>query len=121
MFSQIELEGQTVGLLPNREALGVLKFNCSGGGHHSFPIDHHGTGGHCPPVTTTHCGDHPAPVHHEPPVHCPPVVHHAPVHCPPVHHAPVHHPVHHAPVHHHPEHGWDRPLGGDHGRMGGDC
>ena len=57
MFSQIELEGQTVGLLPNREALGVLKFNCSGGGHHSFPIDHHGDGGHCAPVSG-HCGDH---------------------------------------------------------------
>ena len=120
MFSQIELEGQAVGLLPNREALGVLKFNCSGGGHHSFPINHHGDGGHCPPVST-HCGDHPAPVHHAPPIPCPPA-HPAPVHCPPpvvhhapVHHAPVHHPVHHAPVHHHPEHG------GGHGRTGGDC
>ncbi len=53
MFSQIELEDQAVGLLPNREALGVLKFNCSGG-HHSLPIDHRGD--HCAPVS--HCGPH---------------------------------------------------------------
>ena len=112
MFSQIELEGQTVGLLPNREALGVLKFTCSGGGHHSFPIDHHGDGGHCAPVSG-HCGDHNGG--------------HSGGHggCGNGHQDHGHDHGHdrnhgngHHRDHHRPEHG---KSGGDHGHMGGRC
>ncbi|MFE6892311.1 hypothetical protein [Streptomyces sp. NPDC057694] len=61
MLSEAELEGQSVGLLPSREALGVLKFHCGTPVRHSV-------------------GCLPQPPHHGPPAH------HEPVHHQPVHH-----------------------------------
>ncbi|MFJ2815894.1 hypothetical protein ACIQOU_05610 [Streptomyces sp. NPDC091279] len=93
MLNEAELDAQVAGLLPSREALGVLKFHCTTPAHHGVtcapPVHHHPEpGGH------GHHGHH----HHAP-------VHHLPVHHAPGHHAPVHHaPTHHAPGHHgHPQ------------------
>ncbi|MEV7439411.1 hypothetical protein [Streptomyces griseoviridis] len=83
MLDDAELDAQVAGLLPSREALGILKFHCPGPGRHTVPCTPH---------------------HHHHPVHHP--VHHHPVHHQPVHHRPEpgghhHQPVHHQPGHHH--------------------
>ncbi|WP_280903614.1 hypothetical protein [Streptomyces sp. MAA16] len=84
MLDDAELDAQVAGLLPSREALGILKFHCPGPGRHTVP-----------------CTPHHHPVHHP--------VHHQPVHHQPVHHRPEpgghhHQPVHHQPVPHQPGH-----------------
>ncbi|MFJ6294460.1 hypothetical protein ACIQJX_13985 [Streptomyces griseoviridis] len=69
MLDDAELDAQVAGLLPSREALGILKFHCPGPGRHTVPCTPH--------------HHHHQPVHHRPE---PGGHHHQPVHHQPGHH-----------------------------------